>query len=231
MSIEVGSPDQSSRSKFPRDAESNERAGFGGAFVWGTRPAIVVVDFSVGFTDPDEVTGADLTDQIESTNGVVAAARKIAAPVYFTTIAYDSPQQAATWLQKARGMAALRTGSRLVEIDERCDRAAGDPVIVKHHASAFFGTNLASQLTDAGIDTVVVCGATTSGCVRATAVDAVSHGFPVVVPADCVGDRATGPHDAALFDLASKYADVVTSQDVIGYLKNLSTHTQEASNE
>ena len=221
----VGPPDQLSRPTVPGDAERTERAGFGGAFVWGTQPAIVVVDFSIGFTDPAEATGADLTAQIESTNGVVAAARKIAAPVYFTTIAYDSPRQAATWLQKARGMAALRTGSRLVEIDPRCDRAPGDPLVVKHHASAFFGTNLASQLIGSGIDTVVVCGATTSGCVRATAVDAVSHGFPVVVPADCVGDRAAAPHDAALFDLASKYADVVGSQDVIEYLTNITTYT------
>jgi nicotinamidase-related amidase len=225
VSAKVGSSDHFWRSNVAGGAEPNERAGFGGAFVWGTRPAIVVVDFSIGFTDPTEPTGADLTDQIESTNGVVAAARTSAAPVFFTTIAYDSPRQAATWLQKARGMAALRSGSPLVEIDARCDRAAGDPLIVKHHPSAFFGTDLAAQLTDAEIDTVVVCGATTSGCVRATAVDAVSHGFPVLVPADCVGDRATAPHDAALFDLASKYADVVGSHDVIEYLTNLPTQT------
>ncbi|WP_395309223.1 isochorismatase family protein [Mycobacterium sp. AMU20-3851] len=230
MPIKVEPPDQSVRDLALDPVSTRyQQAGFGGSFERGTAPAVVVVDFSIGFTDPTTATGADLTEQIRATNSVIAAARAIQAPVLFTTIAYDSPRQAATWLQKSRGMAALRTGSPLVEIDPRCDRSSDDTVIVKHHASAFFGTGLVSHLIAAKVDTVVVCGATTSGCVRATAVDAVSYGFPVLVPRDCVGDRAPGPHDAALFDLQSKYADVITSTDVTGFFDHLSATSQRSN--
>jgi nicotinamidase-related amidase len=110
----------------------------------------------------------------------------------------------------------------LVAVDSRLDPRPGEHVVVKTGASAFFGTALASYLASVGADTVIVTGATTSGCVRATVVDAVQHGYPTLVPSDCVADRAQGPHDASLFDINEKYGDVVDSDDVLAYLTTLS---------
>ena len=214
MAEEVGPPDL-------KDAETYARAGFGGAFTKGVRPAVVVVDFARGFTDPESPTGADMTTAIEQTNRLTSTARAAGAPVVFTTIAHDPDGPEVTWLTKARGMAALTVGSPWVEIDPRCHREPGDPVLVKEHASAFFGTQLLSLLVSHRVDTLIVCGATTSGCVRATAVDAVSAGFPTFVPRECVADRAQAPHDASLYDLQEKYADVEGVDDLIAYLDSL----------
>nr|CAR47842.1 putative N-carbamoylsarcosine amidase [Rhodococcus sp. PY11] len=221
--LKVGPPDQYSFTG-THAAETDKmyaEAGFGRGFDPGHRPAVIVVDFSVGFTDPTVPTGAELGGQIGATNRITRAVRALGLPVVHTTIAYDNDRQAATWLRKAPGLAALTTGSPLVALDPRLERDPGDTVLVKHHASAFFGTGLAPQLIASGVDTVIVCGATTSGCVRATAVDAVSYGFPVLVPRDCVGDRAAAPHHAALFDLQAKYADVTTAADILHYLDSL----------
>jgi nicotinamidase-related amidase len=201
-----------------------ERAGFGARVTRGTRPAIVVVDLSRGFTEARWPTGADLTDVVAATARLVAAARRIDAPVIYTTIAYDPAEadgSAYAWLNKAPGLRVLRAGSELVEIDPRLPREPRDPVVVKRGASAFFGTHLAATLTSLGADTVVVCGATTSGCVRASVVDAVQSGFPVLVPRECCGDRAEGPHEANLFDIDAKYGDVLALDDVVAYLDSL----------
>ncbi|RDE08356.1 isochorismatase family protein, partial [Pelagibacterium lacus] len=125
------------------------------------------------------------------------------------------------WLRKSKGLAALVEGSRLVEIDAATGIQPGDPVIVKKGASAFFGTNLAGLLAAHGVDTLVITGATTSGCVRATAVDAVQAGFNVLVPAQCCADRAQPPHDAALYDINQKYGDVTTQQDIRKWIESL----------
>jgi nicotinamidase-related amidase len=108
-----------------------------------------------------------------------------------------------------------------VEIDPRLERRDDETILLKKGASAFFGTNLAAILISQAIDTVVLCGATTSGCIRATAVDLLQHGFPTVVPRECVGDRAQAPHEANLFDIQAKYADVVTVDDVRAYVESM----------
>ncbi|MGY1661009.1 isochorismatase family protein [Geodermatophilus sp. SYSU D00705] len=204
-------------------AEVYDRAGFGRRVERGTRPAVVVVDFTYGFTDPQYPTGADMSSAVLATARVVEAARSARLPVVFTTIAYDAAQVTGlAWLKKATGMAALEAGSRLVDIDDRLARRPDEHLVTKTGASAFFGTALATYLASVGADTVVVTGATTSGCVRATVVDAVQHGYPTLVPADCVADRAQGPHDASLFDINEKYGDVVDSDDVLAYLSTLS---------
>ncbi|WP_406280373.1 isochorismatase family protein [Embleya sp. NBC_00896] len=197
-------------------------AGFGASAGLGTRPAVVVVDLTQGFTEDVYPTGSDLTEVVAATNELVAAARRAGAPVVFTAIAYtpaEADGDAVAWLRKAPGLRALREGSAAVALDPRLARTAADQLVVKKGASAFFGTALASYLTGLGCDTVVVCGATTSGCVRATAVDAVQSGFAVLVPRDCAGDRAQGPHDAALFDIDAKYGDVVDLAEAIKYLE------------
>jgi nicotinamidase-related amidase len=198
------------------------RAGFGAAVRRGERPAIVVVDLTNGFTDPSEPTGAELTEVVAATAELIEAGRPGGVPVVFTTIAYtpaEADGDAITWLTKAPGMRALREGSRAVAIDDRLPVEPGDHLITKKGASAFFGTGLAALLTGLRVDTVLVCGATTSGCVRASAVDAVQSGFSVLVPRQCVGDRANDPHEANLFDIQAKYGDVIELDDAMGYLK------------
>src|SRR3954447_26413870 len=190
-----------------------QRAGFGGRGPRGSRPAIVVVDLSRGFTDPQWPTGADLTPVVSATDALLEVAHEVGAPVVLTTIAYDVADVeggANVWLRKAPGLGILREGSEAVDLDPRLRRRPQDALVVKKGASAFFGTGLASLLTALGADSVVICGATTSGCVRASVVDAVQSGFPVLVARECVGDRADGPHEANLFDIDAKYGDVVT---------------------
>lgn len=198
-----------------------ERAGFGAEVRRGSRPALVVVDLTRGFTEPDFPTGRDLSSTVAATAELVDAARTGGVPVVWTVISYtpaEADGEAITWLDKAPGMRAMREGSDAVVLDPRLPYEEQDHLVVKKGASAFFGTSLAALLTGLGCDTVVVCGATTSGCVRATAVDGVQYGWPVLVPADACGDRAVGPHDAALFDIQAKYGDVVGHEDALKYL-------------
>ncbi|SFN53431.1 Nicotinamidase-related amidase [Pseudonocardia ammonioxydans] len=196
-----------------------DRAGFGRAVRRGRRPAVLVVDFSYGFTDPGYPTGADMSGPVRATRRLLDTARAAGLPRAFTTIAYGPGEaRTLTWLDKATGMAALTAGSRLVEIDSALDPRPDEPVFVKHGASAFFGTPVASYLVASGADTLVVTGATTSGCVRASVVDAVQLGFPVLVPREAVADRAPEPHEANLFDIQQKYGDVVEIDDALTYL-------------
>ena len=197
-------------------------AGFGHSVPRGRMPGIVVVDFSYGFTDLRYNTAADMNLAIAATRNVTNLARSKGFPVIYTTIAYDPDEIGKlAWLNKATGMAALLNGSRLVEIDEATGRHPQyDKLITKKGASAFFGPDLREPL-GAGVDTLVVTGATTSGCVRATVVDAVQWGFNVLVPRDCCGDRAEAPHEASLYDMQQKYADVTDSDDILSWLRSL----------
>lgn len=200
--------------------QTYDRAGFGAPVRRGARPVIVVVDLTNGFTDPSYPTGADLSDVVAATASLGLAGRPGGVPVVYTTIGYTPAEiDTVVWLDKAPGMRALAVGSPAVDVDPRLPRTDADHLLVKKGASAFFGTGLASTLASLRADTVIVCGATTSGCVRATAVDAVQSGYPVLVPRECVGDRARGPHDAALFDIEAKYGDVVDLDDALAYLK------------
>ncbi|MGG2464699.1 isochorismatase family protein [Streptomyces sp. RGM 3693] len=201
-----------------------ERAGFGAPVRRGRRPALIVVDLTRGFTEDRFPTGADLSGVVGATARLIEAGRPAGVPVVFTALAYAPAEVSGghlAWLRKAPGLGALLEGSEAVAVDPRLPRRETDPLVVKKGASAFFGTSLAATLTSLGCDTAVVCGATTSGCVRATAVDAVQSGFPVLVPRECVGDRAVGPHDAALFDIQAKYGDVIALEDAVGYLGGL----------
>lgn len=198
-----------------------EKAGFGAAVPRGTRPALVVVDLTRGFTEPEFPSGADLTEQVAAAGALVDTARRHGVAVVYTVISYtpaEADGDGIAWLRKAPGMRALREGSDAVALDPRLELTDADHLIVKKGASAFHGTGLASLLRGLGTDTVLVCGATTSGCVRASAVDAVQSGFDTLVVREACGDRAAGPHDAALFDLHAKYADVVGLEEALAYL-------------
>jgi nicotinamidase-related amidase len=192
---------------------------FGGAAGFGARPAVVVVDLNVGFTDPESPLACDLDDVLVHTRALLDAARAAEVPVYFTTIVYDEVGEAAAavFLRKAPALKVLRPGTRWVEIDPRLGRRDDEPVLVKAHASAFFGVPLAALL--AGRDTLVVCGASTSGCVRATVVDAMQHGLAPIIPRECVGDRSPRAHEQALADMGGRYGDVVDLADVLSELE------------
>jgi maleamate amidohydrolase len=203
--------------------EIYERARLGQSVPLGARPAILVVDFSRGFTDPESTMGSELTREVEATNRLLAAAREREIPVIFTTIGFEpNLKDGSLWLEKAPGLGELIIGSKWVEIDPRLERRDEETVILKKGASAFFGTNLPSILVSQGVDTIVMCGATTSGCIRATAVDLLQYGYPTLVPRECVGDRAQAPHEANLVDIQAKYADVVSVEDVLAYIESVS---------
>ena len=201
-----------------------QRAQLGHTLGYGKRPAIVVVDFQIGFTAPERSPLAgNLDAEVAATSKLITAARKKNVPVIFTVVGYDPHRQddAGLWPEKVPSLRLLKLGSELVELDPRLNRSPEDLVIVKKYASGFFGTYLASTLTMRAVDTVIVTGCTTSGCVRATVMDALAHGFRPIIPVEAVGDRAQEPHDANLFDIGSKYGDVVSTQEVIDYLDRL----------
>ncbi|MEV0946937.1 isochorismatase family protein [Rhodococcus sp. NPDC049939] len=204
--------------------EIYKNAGLGEPSPRGDRPAIVVVDLTRGFTEPDYPSGADLTEVVRATAHLCDVAREHGVPIVYTKIAYSQAEAeggSVAWLKKAPGFRVLRDGSQEVEFDPRLTVTADDHIITKKGASAFFGTPLAAVLTALRRDTVIACGATTSGCVRATVVDAVQSGFGVLVPRECVGDRAEGPHEASLFDINAKYGDVLDLSSTLDYLETL----------
>ena len=197
-------------------------AGFHGRAGFGKKPALIVVDVNVGFTDPASPLVCDLDEVVAAIQALLRETRVAGFPVVFTTVAFDAAARAAArvFIEKVPALLTLEAGSRWVEIDPRLARAPEEPVLVKSFASAFFGTALSSLLASAGVDTVIVTGASTSGCVRATAVDALQHGYRVVVPREAVGDRNPAAHEANLYDLDTKYADVVSLEETLAYLES-----------
>jgi maleamate amidohydrolase len=190
----------------------------------GVRPAVLVVDFSLGFTDPSSPLGADLTAEVTATRRLLDAARARGIPVFFTTVAFGpGARDGGIWPQKIPTARTLALGSRWVELDPRLGRRPDEPLIVKKGPSAFFGTHLAALLVAARADTVVLCGATTSGCIRATAIDLIQYGCPALGPRVCVGDRARAPHEANLRDIDADYADVVAAEEAFAYLAGART--------
>lgn len=199
-----------------------ERSGIGSRVGFGSRPALLIVDFQRGFTDPSCPVGGELSREIVATKSLLDLAREKRIPVAFTAVGFNlTGSDGATWLRKMPGLAVLAEHSKWCEIDPRVKPLAGEPVWVKRASSAFFGTPLISFLTASRVDTMLLSGCVTSGCIRATAVDAVSYGYRTIVPAECVGDRAEGPHQWNLFDIDAKYADVEPSSRVLAYLDAL----------
>jgi nicotinamidase-related amidase len=195
--------------------------GFGGRAGFGRRPALVVIDLNLGFTDPESPLGCDLDGPISEVQKLLEAARDAEIPIAFTTIAYRESDRhtAAAFIDKVPALLTLEAGSRWAEIDPRVSPRPSEPVLNKLFASGFFGTGLSSFLTAAGVDTLIVTGATTSGCVRATVVDALQYGFRPLVPREAVGDRNPDAHEANLYDIDAKYGDVIPAQEALDYLR------------
>lgn len=193
-----------------------EGGGLGEAVGLGNRPAVLVVDLVNGFTDPAFPPGTDLDAVVSGTRTLLDRARQLALPVVFTTIAFASDGvQGRVWRRKMPALDCLVEGSAAADVDQRLGRRAEEPVVVKRAASAFAGTGLGAVLVELGADSLIVTGATTSGCVRATVVDACMAGYPTVVPVECVGDRHPGAHAANLFDMQAKYADVLSLEETL----------------
>ncbi len=197
--------------------------GFHGRAGFGQRPALIVVDVNVGFTDPESPLVCELEDVVDAIRKLLDEARRADIPVVYTTVSYSEGDRrtAATFIDKVPALLTLEAGSRWVEIDPRIAPRPDEPVLNKLFASAFFGTPLASLLASAGCDSLIVTGASTSGCVRATAVDALQHGYRPIVPREAVGDRNLDAHEANLYDIDAKYGDVVSVDDVVAHLEEL----------
>jgi maleamate amidohydrolase len=201
-----------------------QHSGLGHRIGFGKRPALLIIDMQIGFTAPEKSPLADNLDgQVDAIYRLLVPMRAKGWPVVYTIIAYEPGSQAdaGLWAAKAPTLRNLKIGSELAELDPRIPRTPQDLLIVKRYPSAFFGTHLASTMTSMGLDTLIVTGCTTSGCVRASVVDALSHGFRPIIPEESVGDRAQDPHEANLFDMDSKYGDVMPLSEVLAYIDAL----------
>ncbi|HET6591461.1 MAG TPA: isochorismatase family protein [Xanthomonadales bacterium] len=181
----------------------------------GQRPGLVIVDVIEGFTDPACPLGSEADAVVAAIGELLQRFRARQWPVYYTTVVYSDDSQAAVFRQRVPALEVLKPGSRWVRVDPRVAPGGAEPVIEKRWASAFFKTDLAERLRADKVDSLVVAGLTTSGCVRATVVDGLQHDYPVVVPREAVGDRNPQAHEANLFDLHAKYADVVSVRDLL----------------
>lgn len=196
--------------------------GIGNRTGWGERPAIIVIDLTPGFTDPSLPLGGDLAGVIAQTKRVLAVAREHGLPVIFTSIAYRDPDaEGGHWVRKIPALRTLRMGTPVVEADSRLERRENEPLVFKQFTSVFAGTPLAAMLQYRGVDTLVVCGTSTSGCIRASVADGVQLGFRCIVPEEAVGDRAEAPHRANLFDIDQKYADVLPVDEALETLARI----------
>jgi maleamate amidohydrolase len=203
-----------------------ETAGFGRSLGFGRRPALLVVDVARAYLVPSSPLYAGVEDAVASTRRLLAAARETGAPVYITAVRYaPGGVDGGRFFERVAPLACFVEGNPLGELAEGIEPRAGETLVVKQYPSAFFGTSLAASLTARGVDSVVICGLTTSGCVRASAVDALCHGFTPIVVRDAVGDRHPSPHEANLFDLQAKYADVVSEAEAIAGLQSASSTT------
>jgi nicotinamidase-related amidase len=196
-----------------------KRRGFAQRVGFGQRPALLVIDFIKAFTNPASPLASNLDAEIAATQQLLIEARHLNLPIAFTTVEYDEGfRDAGVFIKKIPSLSVLKKGSLMVAVDERLAPLPNEHVLIKKYASAFFGTSLAATLTAAGVDTLLITGCTTSGCVRASAVDSCQNGFRTIVVRECVGDRAEPPHEANLFDIDVKYGDVVTLEEAIAYL-------------
>jgi maleamate amidohydrolase len=202
------------------DTDIYRSQNFGNRIGFGRKCALLVVDFVVGFNDEKLFGGGNIDPAVKRTVGLLDFFRNQRLPVAFTRVVYaDDGADLGVFALKAPNLRMLTDKHPASQVVPELAPRRGELVVSKTQPSAFFGTGLAMWLVQQGADTIVVTGCTTSGCVRASVVDAMSYNFRPVVARDCVGDRALGPHEANLFDMAQKYADVLDRDDIIHQLK------------
>lgn len=192
-----------------------------GSLSIGTRPALIVVDMSLGFTNTDSPLGGDFQGVKTANLALLTAFRDKQLPVFFTTVVYKDRHSASVFRQRLPDLNILRAGSHWVEIDPYLLPQDNEVIIEKSWPSAFFATDLAQQLTDNQADSLVITGLTTSGCVRASAVDGLQHNYPLFVPKETCGDRNRAAHKANLHDIHAKYGQVCTLEWLIQQINKL----------
>lgn len=196
--------------------------GYGGRAVgFGERPAVVTVDFQLGFTHPDWPSGRSphIHRAVDNTVRLLSVARPLGIPVISCNVSWGSEREMGHWKVDALYQGAFFHGHPSTELDPRIYDSTYDMRFTKPGPSIFFLTPLVGILTKNRVDTVIICGCTTSGCVRASIVDSFSYGYRTIVPEDCVGDMEEGPHWDNLRDVGRRYADVMKLDDVIKHLR------------
>jgi maleamate amidohydrolase len=205
-------------------AASNYAGVWDNRLGFGRKTALIVIDLLQGYT----LKGAPLfapgvVKAVKEMPELLKLARQKKMPVIHTRVFYNPSDfiDGGVWIKKAPVLKSLVPGNKYAQFCKGVEPGKGELVIVKNYASVFFGTSLAATLTAAGIDTLMITGCTTSGCVRASAVDAVQNGFRPIVVRECVGDRHDGPHEANLFDINAKYGDVISKTEALKYIRSL----------
>lgn len=200
----------------------NYRGAFDGRLGFGAAPALILVDFVQAYFDEGSALFADVDEALRSALRIRDAARKAGVPIIYTNVSYRKDgRDGGVFFRKVPALEAFVCGNPLGGWPQGLQPGDDELVITKQYPSAFFGTSLASTLHTSGVDTLIITGVTTSGCIRATCVDTMSHGFIPIVVSDACGDRHDAPHEANLFDMNAKYADVIGESDTIKYLKSL----------
>jgi len=200
----------------------DSKSGFGTPMSFGKKPAIIMVDFVRAYFEPGAQLYMGKDDCLHSAARLLQAARDAGILVVHTRVSFtEGGADGGHFFKKVGALKHFVGETALGQIMPEVEPQSGEPVLVKQYASSFFGTSLSATLASQGIDTLIVTGVSTSGCVRATAVDAIQHGFLPIVPREAVGDRADGPHEANLFDIQQKYGEVVSEADVLDYLQTL----------
>ena len=198
-----------------------DHAGFAGRVGWGERPALLVIDMARAWVDPTQQLGSDLSGVLDSIVRLLSVARAAALPIYFTTMAYDSPAEVGNVvMKKLAHLDQMRRGSDLVALAPELERRPNEPLIEKPRASAFFGTHLLDMLISERVDTLIVTGCSTSGCIRGTCESGFNYNYHVLVPREAVGDRSASAHAANLFDIDARYGDVVSLDATLQHLSS-----------
>lgn len=204
------------------DLLENYKKAYDNKLGYGKNPALILVDFVQAYFDERCELYADVQSELESALRIREAARKAGVMVIYTNVVYhESGIDGGVFFKKAKPLKNMVSGNPMGNWPEGLQPADDELVISKQYPSAFFGTSLSSTLTASGIDTLIITGVTTSGCIRATCIDTSSNGFIPIIVADACGDRHEDPHNANLFDMNAKYGDVISEEDVMDYLKTL----------
>jgi len=204
--------------------DDNYSGVWDGRLGFGKKSALVVIDLLKGYTtEGSPLYAPGVVDACNEAPELIDAARKAGIDIFHTQVRYNEHNfiDGGIWIKKAPVLKCLVESDPLAHFDERVLPAEGETVITKQYASVFFGTSFAATLTAAGIDTLIITGCTTSGCIRATAVDCVQNGFRPICVRECIGDRHSDPHEANLFDINAKYGDVISKAECIEYLNGL----------
>ena len=210
------------------ELSENYKGVFDGSVGFGAKPALIVIDFIKAYTtEGSPLYAEDVKEAVNNTVPLVKLAKHAEIPVIFTKVLYNKNLvDGGIFVKKVKALQNMIPGEPLSEIVNELEVTSNDTILEKQYASCFFGTSLSSSLRALSVDTLILSGCSTSGCVRATAVDGMQHGFRVIVPKECVGDRHKAPHEANLFDIQAKYGDVVSVSEV---MERIEIHKRKGS--